>query len=206
MSEPGAPEPANPPESTPSCPWCAAPVAEGATNCRECGAAVAQRESIGGLKIAGLTSVDPALEDFDKRPLHLRGPSPSQGMAPALILGAAVGGPIGLMAIGGVAAVAATEFLGSSRGGADGPALEDVGKPSEVLLQALQRDRDDGDGDLAVGNAPGSVGPNRDAGAEAAAAPQEPDAAPQEPDAAAADGGRSIWRDLPAQADHEGSV
>ena len=48
-----------------------------------CGAALAQRESIGDLRIPGLTSVDPALEDFDKRPLHLRGPSPSQGMAPA---------------------------------------------------------------------------------------------------------------------------
>ena len=176
MSEPGAPEPANPPESTPSCPWCAAPVAEGATNCRECGAAVAQRESIGGLKIAGLTSVDPALEDFDKRPLHLRGPSPSQGMAPALILGAAVGGPIGLMAIGGVAAVAATEFLGSSRGGVDGPALEDVGKPSEVLLQALELDGE-------------------------TAAREEAPAAVDGPDAAAADGGRSIWRDLPEPAD-----
>jgi hypothetical protein len=178
MSDPGAPEPAQPPESAPQqapqCPWCAAPVAEGATNCRECGAAVAQRESIGGLKIAGLTSVDPALEDFDKRPLHLRGPSPSQGMAPALMIGAAAGGPIGFLALGGVAAVAAVEFLGANRDGVNGPALEDVGKPSEVLLQALEH----------AGDAP-----RDDAGAAPAAAP--------EPDAAAADGGRSIWRDLP---------
>lgn len=189
MSEPRAPEPVTPPGSAPDsapqqapqCPWCGAPVADGATNCRECGAAVAQRETIGGLKIAGLTSVDPALEDFDKRPLHLRGPSPSQGMAPALIIGAAAGGPIGLLAIGGVAAVAATELLGSSRNGVDGPALEDVGKPSEVLLQALERAGDGKDGD---------------AGDPATAAPAEPDAA-------AVHGGLSIWRDLPTPTDRE---
>ena len=110
MTEPGAPEPV--PQPAPQCPWCGAAVTEGATHCPDCGAAVAQRESIGGLKIAGLTSVDPALEDFDKRPLHLRGPSPSQGVAPALIIGAAAGGPIGLVAIGGVAAVAAAELMG----------------------------------------------------------------------------------------------
>jgi hypothetical protein len=199
MTEPRGPEPVDPPETAPQCPWCAAPVAEDATNCRECGAAVAQRESIGGLKIAGLTSVDPALEDFDKRPLHLRGPSPTQGLAPAMIIGAAAGGPIGLLAIGGVAAVAATEFLGSTRDGIRGPALGDVGKPSEVLLQALERARDGDDGDA---EDPERAAPN---GTDATA-PHEPDAAvPQEPDAAAADGGRSIWRDLPSP-DGEGSV
>ena len=186
MTEPRAPEPVQPPVSAPQCPWCAAPVAEGASTCGACGAAVAQRESIGGIKIAGLTAVDPALEDFDKRPLHLRGPSPSQGLAPALMIGAAAGGPIGLLAIGGVAAVAGVEFLGSTRDGVDGPALEAVGKPSEVLLQALEHDGDE------------------EAGAEMAGDAEDPAAtARQEPDAAAADGGRSIWRDLPPA---EGSV
>ena len=52
-----------------------------------------------------------------KRPLHLRGPSPSQGVAPALIIGAVAGGPIGLVAIGGVAAVAGAELLGTRAGG-----------------------------------------------------------------------------------------
>ena len=117
------------------CAWCAAPASQDATTCASCGAALAQRESIGDLAIPGLTSVDAALQDYDKRPLHLRGPSPSQGMAPALIVGAMAGGPIGLAAIGGVAAVAAAEFLGARR---DGPeALEHVGRPSEVILQAL---------------------------------------------------------------------
>lgn len=158
-----------------SCAWCGTPEASPeATTCASCGAALAQRESIGDLAIPGLTAVDAALQDYDKRPLHLRGPSPSQGAAPALIVGAMEGGPIGLMAIGGVAAVAAAEFLGTRRGGNGG--LDEVGKPSEVALQALAH-LDDGslpaNGEGAGGRAP-------------------------EVDAAAADDGRSVWRDLPA--------
>ncbi len=185
MTEPGAPDPAAQP--APQCPWCNASVPEGATNCRECGAAVAQRESIGGLKIAGLTSVDPALEDFDKRPLHLRGPSPTHGAASGLIVGAAAGGPIGLVAIGGVAALAAVVFMGTRRDGPDGMPLEDVGKPSEVLLQALEH----------VDDSP-----------ESGTRPSDASVAQSEekPDAAAADGGRSIWRDLPSAADRDSSV
>jgi hypothetical protein len=124
-------------EAAAHCPWCATPTAADATRCPACGAALAQRESIGDLRIPGLTSVDPALEEFDKRPRHLHGPSPSQGMAPALIIGAVAGGPIGLAAIGGVAAVAAAEYMGAGSGGASPTQLEDVGRPSEVVLQAL---------------------------------------------------------------------
>ena len=180
MTEPGTPAEAQPPRH---CPWCAATVTEDATQCPACGAAVAQRESIGGLKIPGLTSVDPALEDFDKRPLHLRGPSPTQGMAPALIMGAMAGGPIGLVAIGGVAAVAGAELLGTRRGGPGSPDLADVGKPSEVLLQALER-----------GDEPGEPGD------PATTAETTADVGAEGPDHAAEDGGRSIWRDLPPSA------
>ena len=162
------------PEAPRTCAWCGTPAASPeATSCASCGAALAQRESIGDLAIPGLTSVDAALQDYDKRPLHLRGPSPSQGMAPALIVGAMAGGPIGLAAIGGVAAVAAAEFLGARTGGAGG-ALENVGKPSEVALQAIAR-LGDGDGEPAG----------------------ESDSTPID---AAADDGRSIWRDLPVSA------
>jgi hypothetical protein len=158
-----------------TCPWCAAPAAADATTCGACGAALAQRESIGDLRIPGLTSVDPALEDFDKRPLHLRGPSPSQGMAPALIIGAVAGGPIGLVAIGGVAAVAGAELLGTRVASGHGaPALEDVGKPSEVVLQALEQ----ADRAAAANGAPSDTAP-------------------------ADDDGMSIWRDLPPEPDRE---
>lgn len=158
-----------------TCAWCATPATDDATTCASCGAALAQHESLGDVRIPGLTAVDPALEDFDKRPLHLRGPSPSQGAAPALIVGAAAGGPIGAVLIGGVVAVAAAEYLGAKQSGT-GAAAGDVGKPSELALQALEK--------------------VRAANQEEAAAPKEPQPEP-EPDAAAADGGMSIWRDLP---------
>ena len=183
-SVPGAP---GPPRTEPTtadaartCAWCGTPAPTEATTCVSCGAALAQRESIGDLAIPGLTAVDAALQDFDKRPLHLRGPSPSQGMAPALIVGAMAGGPIGLAAIGGVAAVAAAEYLGASRG-TRAAALENVGKPSEVVLQALEHLDADGPGAWDAPNA--STAEVDDSSAAGAAA--------------SADDGKSIWRDLP---------
>ena len=175
MSDPG------PADAASTCPWCAASVTPEQTRCPACGAALAQRESIAGLKIPGLTSVDPALEDFDKRPLHLRGPSPSQGVAPGLIIAAAAGGPIGMLAVGGVAAVVAAEYMGARREGPEGTSLEDVGRPSELLLQAIEHADADGDGQ------PDAT----DAGV----------ASGTEPDHAADDGGRSVWRDLPPSDD-----
>lgn len=177
--------------SVATCPWCAAPAAADAPRCPSCGAALAQREAIGDLLIPGLTSVDPALQDYDRRPLHLRGPSPSQGMAPALIVGAIAGGPVGFAAIGGVAAVAAAEFLGAGRGGAGGTSagdLDSVGRPSEIVLQALDRLEDD---------------PARPPASEAAGEPGTesgtiPGVTPPRP---ADDDGRSIWRDLPRAED-----
>lgn len=191
------------------CPWCAAPAGPDDTTCSACGAALAQRESIGDVRIPGLTAVDPALEDFDKRPLHLRGPSPSQGVAPALIIGAVAGGPIGLAAIGGVAAVAGAEFLATRPGGQPATNLEDVGKPSEVLLQALERERN-GDRE-GPATALGSMLAADDAASMAPGHPDTPATikAGEEPDAAAADGGMSIWRDLPptrTTSDDEGAV
>jgi hypothetical protein len=161
-----------------TCQWCGTAATSDATVCASCGAALAQRESIGDVAISGLTAVDAALQDYDKRPLHLRGPSPSQGLAPALIIGAVSGGPIGLAAIGGVAAVAAAEYLGARRPG-DGAPLEDVGRPSEVVLQAL---------DHLDANAAGASPPTPGA---------EPATAEAEPAADTPDDGRSIWRDLP---------
>lgn len=185
MVEPDANSSSVPPDAggateTAHCPWCAAPAAANADTCTACGAALAQRETIGELMIPGLTSVDPALQDFDKRPLHISGPSPSQGMAPALIVGAMAGGPAGIAAIGGVAAVAAVEYLGVGRGGAGNVNPEDVGRPSEVVLQALGRLEDGSIADPAAG------------ASTVAKEPEEPKVDP-----AAVDHGRSIWRDLP---------
>ncbi len=72
-----------------TCPWCSAAAPEPARQCPACGAALAQRESIGGLAIPGLTTIDPALQAIDGQPIHLRGPSPSQGMASGVMAGIA---------------------------------------------------------------------------------------------------------------------
>jgi hypothetical protein len=124
-------------QEPPACPWCATPAADGATRCASCGAALAQRETIGDLVIPGLTAVDPALKDLDGRPIHLRGPSPSQGVASGIIVAAAAGGPVGLAILGGVGAIAATEYLGA--GGKDDKSHEHVGETSEAVLQAIER-------------------------------------------------------------------
>jgi hypothetical protein len=120
-----------------TCPWCATPAADGATRCSSCGAALAQRETIGDLVVPGLTAVDPALKDLDGRPLHVRGPSPTQGVASGLIAAAAAGGPVGLAILGGVGAMAAAEYVGA--GGEKGKGHEHVGETSEAVLQAIER-------------------------------------------------------------------
>ena len=170
-----------------TCPWCAAVATPEATACASCGAALAQHESLGDVRIPGLTGVDPALADYANRPMHLRGPSASQGVAPALIVGAAAGGPIGAVLIGGVVAVAAAEYLGAKQPGTGGTSPGEVGVPSELALQALEKERARATAAGASGGAPAGTVP-----ADAASA-----AEPAEPDAAAADGGMSIWRDLP---------
>jgi len=71
-------------------------------------------------------------------------------------------------------AVAAAEYLGARRGGSG--ALEEVGKPSEVALQALEHLAD------------GSLPTHDESAAAMSSAAVDP---------AAEDGGRSIWRDLP---------
>jgi hypothetical protein len=170
-----------------TCAWCSVVATDDETHCRDCGAMLAQRESLGDVRIVGLTDVDPALEAYDAQPMHIRGPSPSQGLASGAIVAAAAGGPAGLIAIGGFAAVAAVEYLGSRRPG-DGPAdLESVGQPSELALLALEKVRRDGD--LAArGVAAGNVDTtDLDAGAAAASGTE---ATPP------ATGGE--WRDLPA--------
>lgn len=169
-----------PPDGDRSCPWCSTPAGPDATACGSCGASLAQRETVGDLQIPGLTSVDPALQDFDKRPLHLRGPSPAQGLGPAVIIGAVAGGPVGLAAIGGVAAVAAVEYLGAGRG-PGGTAMPGV--PEDLARQAIEQAE------------------RRRAARDGGAPEPGPDAGPADGAAGttgiAGDDGRSIWADLP---------
>ena len=49
------------------CPWCSTDTERVLTRCPRCGAALAQRETIDGLTIPGLTDVSPALEGDSAR-------------------------------------------------------------------------------------------------------------------------------------------
>jgi hypothetical protein len=167
-----------------TCPWCATPAADGATRCSSCGAALAQRESIGDLVVPGLTAVDPALKDLDGRPIHLRGPSPTQGAASGIIVAAAAGGPIGLAIIGGVGALAAAEYLGA--GGEKGRGHEHVGETSEAVLQAIERLERGETLPVATDETPR---PEPHPGAAAGAQSADPSATPGSVDKEAGDGG-----------------
>ena len=91
--------------------------------------------------IPGVTTVDPALTAYAAQPLRIPGSSPSQGLAGGTVVAAAAaGGPLALAAFAGLAAVAATEYLGASHGAPGSQVeLKDVGRPSEAVLQALER-------------------------------------------------------------------
>lgn len=121
------------------CAWCEAPAAADATHCPKCGAALAQREDLGGLQIAGLTAVHPELLAAAERPLHLSGPSPVQGAASGLVAAAALPGPAALAVGAGIAAMAAAEYLGAPGSGLAAPEFDAVGKPSESALRMVEQ-------------------------------------------------------------------
>lgn len=114
-----------------ACPWCAQPAEPGAANCSTCGAVMAQHEDLGGLVIAGVTAVDPAMNAglYDST---LMG---SQSRMSAL-------NAIGTSPAGAVAqVVAGAAMLATDRprgfGGSVQP--EDVGKPSQAALDMAER-------------------------------------------------------------------
>lgn len=143
-------EPASEPERT--CAWCSASAPSTATLCPACGAALAQRESLGGVMIPGVTDVHPALAAFDAQPIRMHGPSPTQGLASGAIVAAVAGGPAGLIALGGIVAVAAVEYLGSRNPDGSGPLdLESVGKLSGTAQLVLDRIAREGEPEAATG-------------------------------------------------------
>ncbi len=114
------------------CPWCSAAVGRSATHCPTCGDALAQRESIDGLSITGVTTVDPALEAYAARPLPMPLAVPS-GTGP-------VSNVAGTMAR--QAALAAPYGSSLRTGRPVDPST--VGKPAAASLEAAeQMDRED---------------------------------------------------------------
>ena len=123
-----------------TCPWCSTPADDEARTCSSCGAALAQREDLGGVQIAGLTTVDPELAALDAQPLHLGGPSPTQSVSHVAMSAAVIGGPAGLVMVGGVAAIAGAEHAAANRPGITAPdELEAVGRPSEAALRVVEQ-------------------------------------------------------------------
>ena len=141
------------PERT--CAWCSAGARPDATHCPACGAALAQRESLGGVVISGVTDVHPALAAYDAQPIRMHGPSPTQGLANGAIVAAVAGGPAGLVALGGIVAVAAVEYLGNRKPDGSGPLdLESVGRLSGTARMVLDRIEREGEPQIRPGSEP----------------------------------------------------
>jgi len=122
-----------------TCAWCSAMAPMNAVNCPSCGAAMAQRDTIGDLRIPGVTDVRADLLDIDGRPIHVSGPSPSQGLAGSAAVLAMTGAPGGLAALGGLGIVGAAEYLGARRAYGEAPAFDDIGRPSDVVRTLAER-------------------------------------------------------------------
>jgi hypothetical protein len=131
---------ANSEQSPRRCQWCSEVAAETDTHCRACGANLAQREALGEVVVPGVTHVDPGLKSYAAQPLRIPKPSPSQYVAgPAMGAAVMVGGPVGLVALAGLGAVAATEYGAAGRGHLTQADLDRLGQPSEAALQMLKK-------------------------------------------------------------------
>ncbi len=128
-----------------TCPWCSAPVPDGATRCPRCDAAVAQRESLGDLVIPGVTGVDPAMQSERsvlQGVMHVQAVSSRAAMAASPF---PVIGPPGLENLV-QAAFLGPEMLGAARlagnlmsVGSGDVDVSHVGEPSELARLAAEQ-------------------------------------------------------------------
>ncbi|TAK01581.1 MAG: hypothetical protein EPO36_04800 [Chloroflexota bacterium] len=119
------------------CPWCSGRNAPGARQCATCGAAIAQRDDLGGVVVPGVTGVDPNLLGTQS---SLASPVlRSQGTLNAINAVSQVNATLGLAA---AAAILGQDTVKGMLGLKDAD-LDTVGKPSEAALQAVEKlDRD----------------------------------------------------------------
>ena len=114
-----------------ACPWCAEPAEPEATHCTSCGAVMAQHEDLGGLVIAGVTAVDPAMNAGGYGSTLVG----SQSRMSALnAMGTSPAGAVAQVMAG--AAMLATD---RPRGLGVSAQPEDVGKPSQAALDMAER-------------------------------------------------------------------
>jgi len=177
---------APPPPGT--CPWCSAANAPEARQCAGCGAAIAQRDDLGGVVVPGVTGVDPNL--LGTRSSIASPVLRSQGTMGALNAVGQVNATLGLAA---AAAILGQDTVRGMLGLKDAD-LDAVGKPSEAALLAaekLERERAaaaGSQGTLESLDAPSGAGPVAPAPDPWADLPRQPVVEPAAPDP---------WADLP---------
>ena len=120
------------------CQWCGTDSAgPKQTNCSNCGAALILRESFEGIRIPGVTEVDPDLKVYAKKPLRIPRGSPSQAVAGPAVAAAALGGPAAVVALGALGVTVAKEY--ADAGGGKAPAKDRVGVPSEAVVEMVKK-------------------------------------------------------------------
>jgi hypothetical protein len=160
-----------------ACPWCSAANAPAARQCAGCGAAIAQRDDLGGVVVPGVTGVDPNLLGT---PSSLASPVlRSQGTLGAINAVSHVNATLGLAA---AAAILGQDTIKGMLGANDAD-LEALGKPSEAALLAVEN----------LEREPAAAAAAAESDAEAPAAPAPSGGGPT---AQAVD----PWADLPERA------
>jgi hypothetical protein len=120
------------------CQWCDTVSASAkATNCANCGAALILRESFDGIRVPGVTDVDPDLQVYAKKPLRIPRGSPSQAVAGPAVAAAALGGPAALLGLGALGATVVKEYVDA--GGGKSPPTDRVGVPSEAIVEMVNK-------------------------------------------------------------------
>lgn len=118
-------------EPTVECPWCSTGAAPGATHCTGCGAVMAQRESLGGMIIPGVTDVDPGM----RVPTVTGSAISAQARMSTISMAGRIGGTSAQVAV--VAGMLAKDSLSGMFQAA--PNIEDVGKTSQAALDMAAR-------------------------------------------------------------------
>jgi hypothetical protein len=134
-TQPGPESAASAAEAPSTCPWCAQPATPDGSYCIKCGAALTQRDDLGGLVVPGVTGVDPAMQPSSYTSSLLK----AQSRASTLSIVHTMGGPTAQIVV--AASMLAKDGL-SGMGGSVDP--ETVGKPSQAALEMASRLRSGG--------------------------------------------------------------
>jgi hypothetical protein len=120
------------------CQWCDTESTDAkASNCATCGAALILRDSFEGIRIPGVTDVDPDLKVYANKPLRIPRGSPSQAVAGPAVAAAALGGPAALLGLGALGATVVKEYVDA--GGGKSPPKDRIGVPSEAVVEMVKK-------------------------------------------------------------------